>query len=200
MVRAMGGEGEQPRPIWRTPLALVLLAWIVAVLGATLAAGRLMEMIPPPVLVWAAIGLYLAPIPPLLAWGVWAMLREPMTGWMAPTLLMAFCGGFVPAAKPLFDAGVDLNFIARRPTYDAIVQDARAPPPRVGGRVEGERDGVRFRYIVERPGEIAFIWADGEAGAGIRYDDTPCVATRTTRCVDRGRRLTREYSFYQRIF
>ena len=40
----------------------------------------------------------------LLVWGFWAMLREPMTGWLAPTLVLAFCGAFIPAFRPLFDA------------------------------------------------------------------------------------------------
>ena len=81
--------------------------------------------------------LYLAPmrrvLPPraailvafvLAAWSFWAMLREPMTGWLAPTILLAFCGAFVPASRPLLDAGAWLNFNAHRPAYDAIVAEA----------------------------------------------------------------------------
>lgn len=200
MVRAMGPGVEPLTPIWRTPLAVILLAWILSVLGVTLAAARLIEVTPPDTLTWAAIGLYLLPIPPLLGWGVWAMLRDPLTGWLAPTLLLGFCGAFVPLAQPLFDAGVNLNFQARRPIYEAVIAEARMTPPRPGGRVMGERDGVRFRYATERPDEIDFIWQDSPAGVGVRYDPTPCVATATRRCVARGRGLTPAFTFYQQIF
>ncbi len=200
MVRAMGPGVAPPTPIWRTPLAVLLGAWMASVIGVTAAAGRLLEIVPADALMWAVIGLYLIPIGPLLGWGVWAMLREPLTGWLAPTILLGFCGAFVPLAQPLFDAGVDLNFQARRPIYQAVIADARMTPPRPGGRVMGERDGVRFRYATERPDEIDFIWVDGPAPVFVRYDPTPCVTTATRRCVARGRRLTPAYSFHQDLF
>ena len=195
----MSGAPDTFKPIWRTPLAAVLTAWMLAVVLTTLAAGRLLEVVPGAALYGAALLVYLAPIPPLLAWGVWAMLKEPLTGWLAPTLLFTFCGGFVPAAQPLFDAGVTLNFEMHRARYDAIVEEAKTSAQRREGYVEGVRDGVRFRYRASRPGEIDFPWRDRAGEVGVRYDDTPCVTVPGRRCIARGRPLGDNFVFYQRI-
>ena len=42
----MGEPAETTRPIWRTSLAAALLAWMVLVIGATLASSRLLENLP----------------------------------------------------------------------------------------------------------------------------------------------------------
>ena len=133
------------------------------------------------------------------------MLREPVTGWLAPTVLMTFVGGFVPLFQPLFDAGVRLNFEARRPAYEAIVADVRAG--RVGGVpnrrgwVVGIRDEIRFRYRAKDPGLVDFVWTDDYGfGVGVRHDDTPGVARPGFTCIARGEPLDQRYTYYARFF
>lgn len=199
----MGDATETIRPIWRTPLSAALAGWMAIVLGVTLASGRLMEIVPGDSILILAIALYVAPVPILLGWSFWAMLREPMTAWLAPTILLAFCSGFVPAMGPLLDVGTRLNFAAHRPAYVAIAAEA-ARNRALGdesGSVSGVRDGVRYRYRAARPGEIDFVWIDSRwIRAGVRYDDTPCVASPGSRCVDSGRPMGGNYSFYRLIF
>lgn len=199
------GETADIRPIWRTPLAAVLLAWMVIAVTATLTAARLMEVVPATVAPFAVIAVYLLPPPILLVWSFWTMLREPMTGWLGPTVLMAFLGAFVPLFPQLYTAGVRMNFQARRPTYEAIAADIRAgtlagrPTPR--GRLVGARDGVRFRYRPADPGLIDFVWTDTYGfRAGVRYDDTPCVARPGAVCIDRGEPLAERFTYYARVF
>lgn len=199
----MGDAAGTIRPIWRTPLAATLAGWMALVIGLTLGAGRIMEVLPGETLLVLAAGAYLAPVPILLAWSFWAMLREPMTGWLAPTILLAFCGAFVPASRPLLDAGAWLNFNAHRPAYDAIVAEAARTRALgdAGGSVEGSRNGVRFRYRADRPGEIDFEWARNDAFIeGVRYDDSPCIAGPGRVCADRGRPLAGYYSHYLEWF
>jgi hypothetical protein len=201
----MGDASVIERPIWRTPLAVAMTAWMGMVLGMTLGAARLMEATPEglaPVLIAAV---FVIPPPTLALWSFWAMLREPVTGWIAPTVLMTFCGGFVPLFQPLFDTGVRLNFEARRPAYEAIVADARAGRlvgvvnPR--GWVVGERGEVHFRYRPSDPGLVDFIWTRAYGfRAGVLYDDTPCVARPGFSCLSRGEPLDARYAYYQRFF
>lgn len=191
----MGENADIIRPIWRTPLAAVLVAWMLIVVGITLSAPRLIETLPGDLLLIAFVGVYLLPIPALLVWGFWAMLREPLTGWLAPTLLLTFCGAAVPAAQPLFDTGVHLNFLAHRSVYDEIALEAR----KVGGAgmMSGSRDGVRFSYDRSRPSRVFFGWGDGRnVTMGVYYDNTPCVARRGRVCAEIGRPLAPNYSFY----
>ena len=201
----MGDVNVIARPIWRTRLAVVIVAWMVMVVTATLAAPRLMEVTPEgmaPVLIAA---IFVVPPPTLLVWSFWAMLREPVTGWLAPTVLMAFVGGFVPLFPPLFDAGVRLNFESRRPAYEAIVADVRAG--RLGGVanrrgwVGGARDEIRFRYRAADPGVIDFVWTSSYGfRVGVRHDDTPCVARPGLTCIARGVPLDDRYTYYARFF
>jgi hypothetical protein len=196
----MGDATETIRPIWRTPLAAALAGWMTIVLGATLMSGRLMEIVPGESLLILALAVYVAPVPILLGWSFWAMLREPMTAWLAPTILLAFCGGFAPAIQPLRDMAAALNFAAHRPTYDAIAEEAARIRARGGpdGFVSGSRNGVAYRYRAERPGEIDFPWTRNAAFTeGIRFDDTPCVARAGRICTDTGRRLDGYYSHYR---
>lgn len=172
-------EPQGPRPIWRTPLAAVLIAWMAIVLGATLGSSRLLESLPAGALPFLAVGVYLAPLPFLLIWSFWAMMREPVTGWLAPTIVLAFCGGFVPAFRPLFDAGVDLNFAAHRAAYDDIVAEVTAAPrdPEARGWVQGERRNVRFAYRADHREVVQFAWSDSTwLPAAVVYDARTCGA------------------------
>lgn len=199
------GETPYIRPVWRTPLAAVLVAWMALATAATLVAPRLMELTPPaagPLLIAAV---YVIPPPILLVWSFWSMLREPMTGWLAPTVLMAFCGGFVPLAQPLYQTGVRLNFEDRRPVYEAIAAEVRAGTlgglPSARGWIVGEREGVRFRYRRADLGMVDFPWTQAYGvRAGVRYDDTPCIARPGARCVDQGEPLAKGFTYYQRVF
>ena len=196
----MGDVAETIRPIWRTPLAAALAGWMSVVLGVTLASGRLMEIIPGETILVLAVAVYVVPVPILLGWSFWAMLREPMTSWLAPTILLAFCGGFAPAIQPLRDAAAALNFATHRSTYDAIAAEAARLGARGGpdGFVSGSRNGVAYRYRAEQPGEIDFPWARNSAFTeGIRFDDTPCIAGAGRICTDRGRPLLGHYSHYR---
>ena len=200
----MGETSDIQRPIWRTPLALAIVAWIVTALAATLAAPRLMEAIPDGAGPLVLLAAYVVPPPILLAWSFWAMVREPVTGWLAPTVLMAFLGGFVPAFPPLLDAGVRLNFQTRRPAYEVIVAEARAGKlagAERSGWVVGARNDIHYRYRAADPGRVDFVWVDSFGfKAGVRYDDSPCVARPGLSCVDRGEPLTARYSYYARFF
>lgn len=199
------GETPYIRPVWRTPLAAVLVAWMALATAATLVAPRVMELTPPaagPLLIAAV---YVIPPPVLLIWSFWSMLREPMTGWLAPTVLMAFCGGFVPLAQPLYQAGVRLNFEGRRPVYEAIAAEVRAGTlgglPNARGWIVGQRDGVLFRYRRADLGMVDFPWTQAYGvRAGVRYDDTPCVARPGARCIDQGEALAKGFTYYQRVF
>jgi len=199
----MEDVGAFNRPIWRTPLATALAGWMLLVIGIALGAGRLVEIVPGEALVILALGAVVLPVPALLAWSFWVMLREPMTGWVAPTLLLAFCGALVPAGPPLIDFGVQLNFMAHRPTYDAVVAEIARNGPLKGseGAVAGERNGVRYVYRAERPGEIDFIWTRNPVfSEGVRYDDTPCRPSRERMCADTGRAIDGFYSHYRSLF
>jgi hypothetical protein len=170
-------DTEGPRPIWRTPLAAVLVAWMAIVVGATLGSSRLLESLPSNALPFLAVGLYLAPIPFLLIWGFWAMMREPVTGWLAPTLVLAFCGAFVPAFRPLFDAGVDLNFAAHRGAYDAIVAEVTGGgrDPGARGWIEGEQYSVRYGFRADHRDVVQFVWSDSTyLPAAVVYDPKAC--------------------------
>lgn len=199
------GETPYIQPVWRTPLAAVLVAWMALATAATLAAARLMEVTPSEVAPLLLVGLFVIPPPTLLVWSFWTMLREPMTGWLAPTVLMAFCGAFVPAAQPLYEAGVRLNFEDRRPVYEAIAAEARAGTlgglPNARGWIVGVRDGVRFRYRLRDPGMIDFAWTQAYGfRAGVRYDDTPCIPRPGARCIDQGEPMAKGFTYYARFF
>ena len=148
--------------------------------GATLASSRLLETLPNGALPFVVVGIYLAPIPFLLAWGFWAMLREPLTGWLAPTIILAFCGGFVPAFRPLFDAGVALNFAAHRPAYEAIVAEVGGGgDPAARGWIEGRAGDVRYGYRAEHREVIQFTWSSGAyLPSGVVYDGRACGVAR----------------------
>ncbi len=199
----MGDAAEANSPIWRTPLATALAGWMLLVIGMAVGAGRLIEVVPGEALVILALSAVVLPVPGLLAWSFWVMLREPMTGWVAPTLLLAFCGGMVPAGGPLLDLGVRLNFIAHRPTYEAVIAEAAQPDVLKGsaGVVSGERNGVRYAYHADRPGEIDFVWTQNEVfSEGIRYDNTPCRPSRERMCADQGKTLEGYFSHYRSGF
>jgi hypothetical protein len=199
----MGDVAEAIRPIWRTPLAAVLGGWMAIVIGATLSSGRLMEIVPGEALPVLAVAVYAAPLPILLGWSIWAMLREPTTAWLAPTIFLAFCGAFVPAFGPLLEIGTRLNFESRRAVYDAIVAEAVRTRALGGpdGAVTGVRDGVRYRFRADRPGEIDFIWTrSGAFAEGILYDSSPCLGRPGMLCADRGELLDGFYSHYRYIF
>lgn len=196
-------EAEDHRPVWRTPLAAALAGWMTLVLSATFAAWRIAEIAPPGLV--AGLALLLGGIAPvgLLVWSLWTMLRDPVTGWMAPAALLFFCGGLIPAERPLADAGMRFNFRAHRPAYEAIVAEAKAgrlrPDP--GGWVEGVRDGVRFRYRADRPGDIEFPWLhETFVRAGVRYNDIPCRPSPTLKCLDRGELIEGRYFHYTSVF
>ena len=201
----MGETSETQRPVWRTRLAAVMVAWMATVVALTLAAPRLVETAPASFAPLAIVAIYVVPAPLLLVWSFWTMLREPMTGWLAPTILMTFIGGFVPGFRPLLDAGIRLNFEAHRPAYEAIAADARAGRL-VGvsngrGWVLGAREGVRFRYRADDPGVVVFEWIDAYGfRSGVRYDDTPCVARPGRLCIARGTPLAERYTHYARFF
>lgn len=192
-------------PIWRTPLAVAIVAWMVLACTVTLAAARLMEVTPEgsaPIVITA---IYIVPPPLLLGWSFWAMLREPVTGWLAPTVLMTFVGGFVPLFHPLYQAGIRMNFEARRPAYEAIVAEAKAGRlVGVAGRrgwVHGLSGDIRYRYRPTDPGTVDFIWTRAYGfRAGILHDDTPCVARKGYSCLSRGEALDARYSYYARVF
>lgn len=199
------GETPYIRPVWRTGLAAALTAWMALSLAGVLAAARLMEVTPSPVAPLLIVGLYLLPPPALLVWSFWHMMREPVTGWLAPTVLMAFCGTLVPLAPPLYDAGVKLNFEARRPTYEAIAAEVRdgriGGAPNRRGWIMGQRDGVRFRFRPADRGVVDFGWAQAYGfKAGVRYDDSPCISRPGALCIDRGERLAERYTYYARFF
>jgi len=201
----MGDASVIARPVWRTRLAVVMLAWIVMVVTATLAAARLMEAVPDGVAPVLIMAIYIVPPPLLLVWSFWVMMREPITGWLAPTILMAFCGGFVPLFHPLYDTGVRLNFEARRPAYETIVAEVRAGRlagvANQRGWLVGARDDIRFRYRAADPGLIDFPWTNAYGfRAGVRHDDTPCVARPGFTCIARGEPLDARYTYYARFF
>jgi hypothetical protein len=179
----MGEAADTIRPIWRTRLAAALVAWMGLVVGATLASSRLLEVLPADVLPFAAVSLYITPIPIFLVWGFWAMLREPLTGWVAPTVVLAFCGAFVPAAKPLFDAGVALNFAARRPAYEAIVDDVvsgrLAAAPAEIGWTQGQRGEIRYAFQSSHRDLVQFIWSENPyLPSAVIYDAKSCGVPR----------------------
>jgi len=205
--RHLGAMGESlyVRPVLRTRLAAALAAWMALVVGGLLAAARLMEITPPAVAPLLVAGVFVVPPPILLVWSFWAMLREPITGWMAPAALMTFLGGLIPAFMPLYEAGVRMNFDARRPTYEAIAAEVRdgriGGAPNARGWITGERDGARFKFRPSDRGAIDFTWTRAYGfTAGVRYDDTPCVSRPGARCIDRGERLEERYTYYARFF
>jgi hypothetical protein len=201
----MGDMSVVARPIWRTRLAVVLVAWIVTVVTATLAAARLMEVVPDGLAPVVIAAIFVVPPPVLLVWSLWSMLREPVTGWLGPTVLMTFIGGFVPLFGPLYQTGVRLNFEQRRPAYEEIAADAKAGRlvgvPNKRGWIVGSRDDITFRFRPADPGLIEFPWASAYGvRAGIRYDDTPCVARPGFTCISRGDPLDARYTYYARFF
>jgi hypothetical protein len=197
----MREAGDEPRPIWRRWVAVALVAWMALAVGGLLMAWRLAEILPPGMVPALGLGVFVAAPSVLMIWSFWTMLRDPMTGWIAPSALFAFAGALVPAWQPLLDAGMRLNFEAHRPTYDSIVAEAKggrmALTPDPSGWIEGDRDGVRFRYNVARPGRVEFLWSrDPLFETGVRYDDAPCTPTPKLKCIARGRLLEGHYFHY----
>ncbi|MBL8769817.1 MAG: hypothetical protein JNK30_00420 [Phenylobacterium sp.] len=198
----MDNPGDSYTPVWRTPLAMALLAWMGLAIGAIVGVWRGLETLPPGVVLGLAAGLLVACPVLLLIWSFWTMMRDPVTGWIAPSALLAFLGGMVPAWGPLLDAGVRLNFESHRPTYEAVVADAAAGrlarlSAAPGGWVEEDRDGLRFRYRGGRPERIDFIWArNAYIEAGVRYNARPCRPTPRMKCLGAGLPLANGYSHY----
>ncbi len=191
----MGEPADTFRPVWRTRLAAVGVAWMCLVVGVTLGSSRLLELIPAQTVPFVAFSLYITPIPILLVWSFWTMLREPMTGWLAPTVILAFCGGFVPAAGLLFDAGVNLNFASHRPAYEAIVADVAlgrlAPDPTAKGWTVGTRGEVVYAFQARRRDLVQFTWSEGAyRAAAVVYDARACGVPRTATA---GRRIISTY-------
>lgn len=202
----MDGPQDSFTPVWRTPLAVMTLAWIGVALGGLLAAWRALELLPPAIAFALAMGIYVVAPVLLLVWAFLTMMRDPVTGWMAPSALLAFAGALVPAWQPLLDYGARLNFEAHRPQYDAIVADGRAgrllsPAQRPGFWVEEHRDGVVFRYRPARPDRIVFPWSrNAILQAGVRYDARPCRPSARVKCVASGQPLADGYSHYRYLF
>jgi hypothetical protein len=189
-------------PIWRTRLWPFLIAWMGLIAATPFAVWPMAEAASPsPVIAGLVVLLGVGPVL-LLLWSLVVMMREPVTGWIAPTMLLAFCGGLIPAAMPMLEAGQRLNFDAHRPVYEALVTQARdgrlGGQPLANGWVEGERDTVRYRYPAGRAGEMEFVWVTTRWWEnGVRYDDTPCHPQPGLRCVDQGRPLDGFYSYYE---
>ena len=171
------------QPVWRTRLAAVAIAWMGLVVGTTLASSRLLETLPGEVVPFVAVSLYITPIPILLVWSFWTMLREPVTGWLAPTAVLAFSGGFVAAAPVLFDAGVALNFAAHRPAYDALIADVAlgrlAVDPDAPGWTMGTRGEVAYGFQARRRDLVQFPWSDNSyLASAVVYDARACGVPR----------------------
>ena len=191
----MGEPADTFRPVWRTRLAAVGVAWMTLVVGVTLASSRLLEVVPGEAVPFVAFSLYITPIPVLLVWSFWAMLREPVTAWLAPTVILGFCGGFVPAAGPLFDAGVALNFASHRPAYEDIVDDVAqgrlAADPKVPGWTEGIRGEVAYGFQGRRRDLVQFPWSDSTyLASAVVYDARACGVPRSATA---GRRIISTY-------
>ncbi|MBL8556936.1 MAG: hypothetical protein JNL41_21875 [Phenylobacterium sp.] len=189
-------------PVWRSPLALMMLAWMGLAIGGILGAWRTIEALPPMIALSVGVGLLLVAPAMLLVWSFWAMMRDPVTGWIAPSALLAFLGGMIPAWGPLLDAGIRLNFESHHAAYDEIVADSRAgrlvkATSSPGGWVEEDRDGLRFRYRGGRPERIDFIWSRNQfMEAGVRYNARPCRPTPRLKCLAAGLPLSDGYSHY----
>jgi hypothetical protein len=201
----MGETADHPSPIWRTPLAAALAAWMAGTVGATLAVPAILEGAPDGTGLVILAAIFVVPPPILMVWSFWTLLQDPETGWIAPTVLMGFLGAFVPGFQPLLDAGVRMNFETRRPAYEAVVRDARAGRlvglAGPGGWIAGESRGVRFRFRPEEPGVVDFVWyRDYGVRAGVRHDDAPCVARPGFSCVARGEPLDGPFTYYLRVF
>jgi hypothetical protein len=199
--RAFSRPMEAHPPIWRTRLAAMLAGWMAVAVGLALGWWRLAEIAPLPALAALGVAVFIVAPVGLLIWGFVIMLREPMTGWIAPTALLAFAGAFVPLAQPLSDAGAQLNFEDHRPVYDAIVADVLLKrltgPVSADGVITGERDGVRYAFRPARPGQVRFKWLDaGAFEAGVRYDRARCKPSPAVRCVLQGEPLDGNYSRY----
>lgn len=190
-------EADPSTPIWRTWLAAVLAAWMLLVVGGIVGVWALLEMAPVASVLAAFALLALAGIA-LLAASLWAMMRDPITGWLAPSAMLFFLGGLGPAFQPLNDWGARLNFERHRPTYEAIVAEAKAGrmTPDGLGWVQGERDEVRYRYRADRPGLVEFAWVREPLPSGVRYDETSCTPGPGMKCLDRGRPLDGRFFHY----
>jgi hypothetical protein len=201
----MDGIGDRFRPVWRTPIAMMLLAWMGLAVGALLGAWRAVEILPPTIAVAMALSIFVAAPAVLLVWAFWTMMRDPVTGWIAPSALLAFGGAMIPAWEPLLDYGARLNFETHRAAYDAIVADGRSGRLRATAAgaswVMEDRQGVVFRYRPSRPGRIDFVWSRGAIlQAGVRYDAEPCRPTLRMKCLAAGAPLTDGYSHYRYLF
>lgn len=186
---------EVMKPVWRTPLAAAAAGWMGAVIGVTVASSRLLEVLPDNAAPFVFVGLYLAPIPVLLVWGFWVMLRDPLTGWLAPTVILAFVGAFVPAAPHLFNLGVALNFLAHREAYEEIVADVGsgrlAADPAARGWTTGVRGEVVYGFQATRRDLVQFTWSDGAyLASAVVYDARACGVPRSPGA---GRRLITTY-------
>lgn len=191
------GEGDPLPPIWRTWLAAALAAWMLLVVGGIVGVWALLEAAPAAVVLGGGALLALAGVALLVA-SLWAMMRDPVTGWLAPSAMLFFLGGLGPAFQPLSDAGARLNFERHRPAYEAVIADAKAGRlvPNAAGWVEGERDNVPFRYRADRPGTVEFAWARGPMACGVRYDESVCTPGAGLKCLDSGRPLADRYFHY----
>jgi hypothetical protein len=157
----------------------------------------LLETAPAPVVLGGAALLVLAGVA-LLAASLWAMMRDPVTGWIAPSAMLFFVGGLGPAFQPLNDWGARLNFERHRPAYEAIIAEAKAGRlvANQQGWVDGRREHVRFRYRADRPDMVEFAWAKGPLSSGVRYNEIACTPGIGLKCLDRGRPLEDRFYHY----
>jgi hypothetical protein len=191
-------------PIWRTRLWPLLIAWMALAMVTPITVWTVAERVPY-LLVLSGVGALFTAIPlVLLVWSLIAMQRDPLTGWIGPTLILAFAGTLVPAAQPMIEAGKRLNFELHRTAYEHLVADARlgrlAGEGLKGGWLQGRREDVRYRFSPDRPGVVEFLWIHGKLFEnGVRYDDTPCRPTRGLRCVVIGQPLEGFYSYFEEL-
>lgn len=192
-------------PIWRTRLWPALMAWMGLAVAAPFGVWPLEEQAPLSVVAGTLILLFVVAPAVLLAWSLVHMMREPVSGWICPTLMLAFCGSLVPAARPLADAGLLLNLHAHTSVYERLIGEAKAGRlsgrPIGGGWVEGTRDTIRYRFNPARPGRMEFVWMDSRLYfSGVRYDETPCRPQPGLRCASRGRTIEGLYSYFEGLY
>lgn len=161
-------RGEWTRTLgggWRP-----LFVWILATLTITLAGPRLAEWLPS-VALGVLIVLFYGAWP--LALAGWSLWRRH---WLAALGVVLAGVGLTYGMFGVALAGCYLNFLAHKPAYDRIVDDAKAG--NLSGRatvygLRGRRSGVEF--IVEAPSAVTFPWSHDQGSfLGITYDEAKC--------------------------
>jgi hypothetical protein len=145
----------------------------LATLGITIAGPRLLEWTPNVVIGVVVVLFYgICPLA-LLGWNAWRHR------WLVALNVVLATAILFAGVNRVAVAGSYLNFLAHKPVYDRVVQEAKGGT--LSGRSDehgffrGRRSGVKFTFLAEALPAVMFPWSDKHGSfLGVVYDEADC--------------------------